>query len=178
MHKIASVLFAAALPLAAYAAGSDDTAPPAPTETTTTCAKGQIYDAGTKKCKNPEDASLDDDVRFEAVRELAYAGRYSDALATLDAMQEGDSDRSLTYRGFITRKAGNMAGGMAFYARALTVNPDNILARSYMGQALVEQGDIAAAARQLDEIRNRNGTGTWAETALSHAVGTGQTVSY
>lgn len=178
MLKLTAVIFATALPFAAFAAGSDDTAPPTPTETTTTCAEGQIYDAEAKKCKNPEDASLNDDIRFGAVRELAYAGRYSDALAALDAMTEGESDRTLTYRGFITRKAGDMAGGMAFYARALAVNPDNILARSYMGQALVEQGDIAAAARQLDEIRSRNGTGTWAEAALSHAVGTGQTLNY
>ncbi|WP_022704756.1 tetratricopeptide repeat protein [Pseudorhodobacter ferrugineus] len=178
MLKLTAVLFATALPFAAYAAGSDDTAPPTPTETTTECKKGEVFDTKAKKCKNPQDASLDDDTRFGAVRELAYAGRYTDALAALDAMQEGDSDRVLTYRGFITRKAGDMAGGMAFYARALAVNPDNILARSYMGQALVEQGDIAAAARQLDEIRNRNGTGTWAEAALSHAVGTGQTLSY
>lgn len=178
MLKFAAVLFATALPFAVNAAGSDDTAPPTPTETTTKCPEGQIYDADAEKCKNPQDASLGDDTRFGAVRELAYAGRYSDALATLDAMQEGDTDRVLTYRGFITRKSGDMAGGMAFYARALEVNPDNILVRSYMGQALVEQGDIAGAARQLDEIRSRNGTGTWAEAALAHAVGTGQTLNY
>lgn len=178
MRKLTATLALAAVPFFAFAAGSDDTAPPATTGTTTTCAQGQIFDPEAKTCKNPQDASLGDDTRFNAVRELAYAGRYSDALAALDAMQEGDSDRVLTYRGFITRKSGDMAGGMAFYARALAVNPDNNLARSYMGQALVEQGDIAAAARQLDEIRNRNGTGTWAEIALSHAVGTGQTLNY
>lgn len=178
MLRFAATLLAIALPFGALAVGSDDTAPPTPTETTATCAEGQLYDAEAKKCKNPADASLDDDTRFGAVRELAYAGRYAEALAALDAMQEGESDRVLTYRGFITRKSGDMAGGMVYYARALTVNPDNILARSYMGQALVEQGDIAGAARQLDEIRSRNGTGTWAEAALSHAVGTGQTLNY
>jgi cytochrome c-type biogenesis protein CcmH/NrfG len=67
---------------------------------------------------------------------------------------------------------------MAYYALALTLNPDNMLVRSYMGQALVEQGDIAAAARQLDEIRMRGGTGTWAEISLAHAVGTGQSLNY
>lgn len=178
MQKLVALLLSVALPFAAFAAGSDDTAPPTPTETTTTCANGEIFDAEAKKCKNPQDVSLGDDTRFQAVRELAYAGRYSDALASLDAMQEGESDRVLTYRGFITRQSGDMAGGMAFYARALAANPDNILVRSYMGQALVEQGDIAAASRQLAEIRSRNGTGTWAEAALAHAVGTGQTLNY
>lgn len=178
MLKLTAILLTTALPFAAFAAGSDDTAPPAPTETTTQCPKGEIFDADAQKCKNPQDASLGDDTRFGAVRELAYAGRYGEALATLNAMQEGESDRVLTYLGFITRKSGDMPGGMAYYARALEVNPDNILVRSYMGQALVELGDIAAAARQLDEIRARGGAGTWAEASLAHAVGTGQTLNY
>jgi Tfp pilus assembly protein PilF len=166
------------LPMTAFAVGTEETTPPTPTETTTVCTDGQVYDAETKACKNPQDASLNDDIRFEALRELAYAGRYDDARRVLAAMQEGETDRVLTYLGFIARKSGDVPAGMAYYARALDVNPDNILARSYMGQALVEQGDIAAAARQLDEIRQRGGAGTWAEASLALAVGTGQTLSY
>lgn len=176
--RLLPTLLITALPFAAFAAGSDDTTPPAPTETTQTCTEGMVWDEKTEKCKNPQDASLGDDARFGAVRELAYAGRYTDAKRVLAAMQEGETDRVLTYLGFITRKSGDMPGGMAYYARALAVNPDNILARSYMGQALVEQGDVAAAARQLDEIRLRGGTGSWAEAALALAVGTGQTLNY
>jgi predicted Zn-dependent protease len=176
--RILTTLLITALPFAAFAAGSDDTTPPVPTETTQKCEDGQVWDEKFQKCKNPQDASLGDDTRFGAVRELAYAGRYDEAKRVLAAMQEGESDRVLTYLGFITRKSGDMPGGMAYYARALDVNPDNILARSYMGQALVEQGDIAAAARQLDEIRLRGGTGTWAEASLAHAVGTGQSLNY
>lgn len=176
--RIIATLLLSALPYAAFAAGSDSTTPPTPTQTTKECTKGFVWDEKAQKCKNPQDASLGDDTRFGAVRELAYAGRYDDALAVLAAMHEGNTDRVLTYLGFITRKSGDMAGGMAYYARALEVNPDNILARSYMGQAMVEQGDIASATRQLDEIRLRGGEGTWAEASLAHAVGTGQTLSY
>ena len=160
MLRLFTILLSTALPSAAFAAGSDDTTPPAPTETTAKCTNGQIYDAEAKNCKNPQDASLGDDARFGAVRELAYAGRYDAAIGALKAMREGETDRVLTYLGFITRKSGNMAGGMAYYARALEINPNNILARSYLGQALVEQGDIAAASRQLEEIRRRNGSKT------------------
>lgn len=176
--RILPILLLTSLPFAAYAVGSDDTTPPVPTETTQTCADGQVWDEAAQKCKNPQDASLGDDTRFGAVRELAYAGRYEDAKRVLAAMQEGETDRVLTYLGFLTRKSGDMAGGMAYYARALDVNPNNILARSYMGQALVEQGEVAAAARQLDEIRRRGGEGTWAEASLALAVGSGQTLNY
>jgi tetratricopeptide (TPR) repeat protein len=93
-------------------------------------------------------------------------------------MQDQSSDMAITYRGFATRKAGDMAGGMAFYETALAVNPDNLLTRSYMGQALVEQGDVELALAQLTEIRMRGGRGTWAEASLASAVATGVTYSH
>lgn len=167
-----------AFPFAALAAGSDDTEPPAPTETTTKCKDAMVWDEKKKACVKPEDAALNDDSRFRAVRELAYAGRPEEALTVLATMTEGDTDRVLTYKGFANRKAGRPDIGMAHYAHALDVNPDNILVRSYLGQMLVEMGDISAARRQLDEIRIRGGAGTWAEASLSQAVGTGQTLNY
>ena len=85
-------------PLCAYAAGSDDTEPPVPTETTTECEKGKVFDDKTKECVVPTDARLDDDMRFRAVRELAWAGRPLEALSVLDAMTEGETARVLTYR--------------------------------------------------------------------------------
>ncbi len=58
------------------------------------------------------------------------------------------------------------------------MNPDNLLARSYMGQALVEQGQVDLALAQLSEIRMRGGRGTWAETSLTNAVATSVTYSH
>lgn len=166
------------LPVAAFAAGSDDTEPPTPTETSTKCTKAQIWDTKQQKCVDAQSGSLTDDDRFGAVRELAWAGRPEEALIVLSAMQEGETDRVLTYLGFAHRKAGRLEQGLEHYAHALEVNPDNILARSYLGQMLVEMGEIAMARTQLDEIRKRGGAGTWAEASLSQAVGTGQTLNY
>lgn len=165
-------------PVTAWAVGDDDTAPPEPTETTTKCEGAMVWDEKSKACVKPENAALNDDTRFRAVRELAYAGRPEDALTVLATMTEGESDRVLTYLGFAHRKAGRPDIGMAHYAHALDINPDNLLARSYLGQMLVEAGDIAAAGRQLSEIRIRGGAGTWAEASLALAVGSGQTLSY
>lgn len=166
------------LPMASFAAGSDDTEPPEPTETTTECTEAQVWDAKQQKCVSAQSGSLDNDTRFRAVRELAWAGQPEAALVVLDAMTEGETDRVLTYRGFAHRKAGRLEAGLDHYAHALEVNPDNILARSYLGQLLVEMGEVALARSQLDEIRARGGAGTWAEASLSRAVGTGETLSY
>ncbi|MCF8486755.1 MAG: tetratricopeptide repeat protein [Rhodobacteraceae bacterium] len=165
-------------PCFAFADGSDDKLPPKPTETTTTCIKAMVWDEKQQKCISPQDGALNDDTRFRAVRELAYAGRSEEALIVLEAMTEGDSDRVLTYKGFAHRKSGRPDLGMDYYARALDLNPDNIVARSYLGQMLVEMGEIAAARRQLDQIRARGGAGTHAEASLAQSVGSGQTLSY
>ena len=167
-----------AIPMSALAVGTDDTTPPEPTETTTKCEEAMVWSEEQQKCVKPEDSALNNDVRFRAVRELAYAGRPEEALIVLATMTEGDTDRVLTYKGFAHRKAGRLDLGMEHYAHALDVNPNNIQARSYLGQMLVEMGEIAAARRQLDEIRTRGGAGTWAEASLARAVGTGETVNY
>jgi tetratricopeptide (TPR) repeat protein len=178
MRFATALLISVALPFAAFAAGSDDTEPPKPTATTTECVKGEVFDEKTLKCVKPEGAMLDDDQRFKAVRELAYAGRTDDALRVLASMTEGETDRVLTYTGFLNRQAGNWEAGLAAYDRALQQNPDNILARSYYGQALVKMNELQLASLQLDEIRNRGGAGTWAEIALATAITTGETATY
>lgn len=166
---------AIALPATAFAAGGgDETAPPKPASA---CKGAQVYDEKTKTCVNPEESNLQIDQLYETVRQLAYAGRYGDAQVVLAAMPEND-DRRLTYMGFTQRKMGNVDTAMAFYTRAIVQNPGNILARSYMGQGLVEQGEIAQAIAQLHAIRDHGGTGTWAETSLRTAIATGTTYNY
>ncbi len=162
----------------AMASGSSSTTPPKPTQTTEDCTNGQVWDDKTKACVDPQSGALDDDTLYGAVREFAYAGQYENAQNVLRAMSNQNDDRVLTYWGFTARKMGDVPGGMAFYARAIEKNPDNILVRSYMGQALVEQGKLKAARLQLAEIRARGGKGTWPETALNEALTTGKTRDY
>lgn len=166
-------------PTALFAAGSDTpTAPPKPTKTTKTCKGIKVWDEARQACVNPRGSSLETDTLYQAVRELAYAGRYLDAQGVLRAMPDQSDDRVLTYWGFTSRKLGQVARANMFYEQAITRNPDNILARSYMGQGFVEQGDVAAAKLQLAEIRARGGAGGWAEHALSEAIATGTTYRY
>lgn len=173
-----AVIVGLALPAAAIAAGSDSSTAPAPTETTTKCKKTEVWDKKTKKCVAAQSGQLDNDTLYQAAREIAYAGRPDDALVVLSAMTEGETDRVLTYMGFANRKAGRVDVGMKYYQAALIKNPDNILARSYMGQGYVEAGQIVLASAQLDEIVARGGAGTWPEQSLRRAIRTGQVYSY
>lgn len=175
------IILAAALAFApqfALAAGSDDSTPPTPTETTTKCEAGTVWDEKTETCIKAEDQSLNDDQRYGAVRELAYAGRHDEALAILATMTEGETSRVMTYQGFLLRQTGRIEDGIAAYERAISLDPSNVLARSYYGQLLVQMDERQLAQAQLEAIRAAGGQGTWAETALAAAITTGVTYTY
>jgi len=174
-------LFVSALCLApglALAVGSNKDTPPKPTQTTTVCAEGTVWSDAAKKCVAPQESSLSDDDLYEAARELAYAGRYNDTLLVLAAMSDPMDDRVLTYKGFVHRSKGDTELGYRYYRQALDVNPDNLLARSYMAQGFVAEGRLDDARAQLTEIRARGGRSTWAETALRLAIDEGRPMAY
>ncbi|MDJ0824386.1 MAG: hypothetical protein QNJ16_02670 [Rhodobacter sp.] len=166
------------LPTVAFAAGGGSSNPPTQTNTTTTCKNGQVWSQSMQKCVNPQSGSLQDDELYQAAREFAYAGQHENTLNVLGEMSDPQDDRVLTYKGFSHRKMGDAALGNAYYRQAIAKNPDNLLARSYMGQGFVEAGDFVGAREQLLQIRARGGQGTWAETALLQAIETGTGYSY
>ena len=166
------------LPTAAFAAGGGSSNPPTPTGTTQTCSGGKVWSNAQQKCVNPQSGSLSDDDLYGAAREFAYAGQYQNTLNVLAAMADQTEDRVLTYKGFAHRKMGDVALGNAYYRQAIAANPDNFLARSYMGQGFVEEGKLDMARAQLTEIRTRGGRGTWAEISLRMAIDSGRGYSY
>ncbi|MHA6262222.1 tetratricopeptide repeat protein [Arenibacterium sp. CAU 1754] len=173
------MILALLLPGYALAAGSGtDSSPPKTTKTTKTCKGIKVWDDKSGKCVNPQETLLDGDVLYLAARELAYAGRYGDAQGVLLAIPDQMDDRVLTYWGFTHRKMGHSDLARAYYRKALMRNPDNILARSYMGQGLIEDGKVDAAIVQWREIRARGGEGTWPEASLRDALRTGLIYDY
>lgn len=175
--RLAATALAVMLPALGFAAGYNDDAPPTPTETTETCAEGLIWDLATQTCMTPEESTNDDNAMMDAVRELSYAGRYADARDVLRLLDPA-RPMVLTYYGFTARKTGDSESAMRYYRAALRSDPDNLLARSYMGQGMAEAGDMAGARHQLSEIRARGGRQTWSETALRLAIETGTGPSY
>ena len=155
---------------AAFSLGSENEAPPKPTKTTTECTDGQIFDNKTETCIDAEKQSFNDDTRYDAVRELAYAEAYDRAELVIASADNPTDPRFLNYRGFISRKQGDIGRAMEFYAAALEQAPDYHLARSYMGQGLAASGDVDAAKVQLQEIVARGGRNTWAYHALKTAI--------
>lgn len=162
------------LPVAAFAAGGDDSSAPTPPS----CAEGLVYDTQTGACVAPQDSRLDDGERMNAVRSYAYAAEYDAARRVLAALEAPEADLALTYQGFVARKTGDMDAAARYYDAALIQNPDNHLARSYRAQGWLTAGKADLARAELSEIRARGGRGTWAEASLRLALETGSTFSY
>jgi len=173
------VIFCATINLAGAVDPDDwDTKPPEPTPTSKKCADGEAWDDQSKKCIKVDAAVFDDLDRFQAARELAYAGRFGSAAMALDAISDQNDTRVLTYRGFLARKSGDWQSAQSFYDRALSADPDNLSARSYLGMGLAERGDFGAARTQLAEIRSRGGRETWSERALLMTLRSGGAAFY
>ncbi|WP_170788838.1 tetratricopeptide repeat protein [Ruegeria lacuscaerulensis] len=161
----------------AHAAGGGDSSPPKPTNTTKKCLFGRVYDKDAGRCVKPNKTNFTQDELYGAVRELAYDGQLENAQDVLRIMDQ-DDDRVLTYWGFTFRKLGDLEQANLFYQDAIRVNPDNILARSYMAQGYVAEGRTDLAIEQWREIKARGGEGTWAEASLREAIRTGLTFNY
>ena len=173
--RLAGLLMAVMLAPAALAVGFGDDDPPTPTPTTTICPDGEVWDIDEALCVPIAETGLvtDPAALIGTARELAYAGRHSDVLALLARAPDPEDTMVLTYRGYSTRSLGYMQRGLALYDRALAADPDNLLARAYMGMAYLILGAPHRAEAQLAEIRARGGDGRWPERALAAAIAQG-----
>jgi tetratricopeptide (TPR) repeat protein len=158
----AAILLAVASSTAAYAAG--DTPKPTPNAETPSpkelkCKKGEVVKkVGNKKtCVKPMSGLLTDDELYLQGRALAKAGEYDWALDVLAQIEDQNQPRVLNYTGYSHRKAGRLETGVAYYQKALAIDPNFVLAREYLGEGYVAAGKLDLAKAQLEEIRVRAG---------------------
>jgi tetratricopeptide (TPR) repeat protein len=122
------------------------------------CEKdGKVWDKVKKVCADPQEGSLDDESLYEAGRLLAKAGRYDEAITTLNYVSNPRDKRVLNYLGYSYRKSGQIDVGLTYYRQALEIDPNYTLVREYLGEALIQMGDISGAKGQLLEIKARCG---------------------
>ena len=64
----------------------------------------------------------------------------------------------LTMIGYATRKSGHYDEGLAYYDKALALNPDNVNTHEYLGEAYFEKGKKDLALVELAKIEKVCGT--------------------
>jgi tetratricopeptide (TPR) repeat protein len=157
----AAIVFAGALSLtggAAFAAsgGSGGSGGSSGTTQTVKCNKGWTYDNATKACVKNQ--SLNDQQLYDQGRALALAGYYENALDTLGAIRNQNDAMVLTMIGYSERKLGNYDQGLAYYAKALAIDPANINTHEYLGEAYAEKGKLDLANAELVKVEAVCGT--------------------
>jgi tetratricopeptide (TPR) repeat protein len=128
------------------------------------CKKGEalktmtVYGKKKQKCVKATVGMLTDDELYDQARLLAKEdGEYDWALTLFELVENKQDPKVLNYMGYSNRKAGRLETGIAFYQKALAIDPNFVLAREYLGEGYIVAGRIDLAMVQLDEIKTRAG---------------------
>ncbi len=119
--------------------------------TTPQCKTGFVWSASKGKCEKSTSSNMDDETLYTQGRDLALAGRYGEALTALRAVKKQDS-MVLTMIGYSQRKLGNYDDGLAYYAKALALDPNNVDTHEYLGEAYAEKGKLDLAKAELAKV--------------------------
>ncbi len=125
---------------------------------TPTCGKDEVWDSRTQRCVKAENGVLPDKNLADNAYAWAKAGRYREALAVLDLMQDPNTPVALNYRGYATRRMGKVDEGIGYYLKSVALDPHYAQVREYLGEAYLIKGDVPAAKAQLLAIKQICGT--------------------
>jgi tetratricopeptide (TPR) repeat protein len=185
IQKFAVALIAASVAFSTGAFAIGATSSDAPKAGTTAPIAKKAPSAKKLKCKRGEtakkymskgkikyrcvklkaDVSPDNEL-YQQARLLADEGEYEWALDHLRLIRVQQNAEVLNYTGYANRKAGRLETGIAYYQQALSINPDYVQAREYLGEAYTLAGFNDLARQQLHEIESRSGTSSEAYLAL------------
>jgi len=142
----------------AFAASGGSSSGGGGASTTPTCQSGYVYDPNKKTCVKATSGLFDDKQLYAQGRALALAGRYAEALDALTAVRNQNDSMVLTMIGYAKRKSGSFDEGMAYYQRALAIDPKNVNTREYLGEAYAEKGRMDLAKAELVKVEALCGT--------------------
>jgi tetratricopeptide (TPR) repeat protein len=125
---------------------------------TPSCKPGYVYDSSKQTCVKASSGLFDDEQLYQQGRTLALGGRYEEALGALAAVQNQNDSMVLTMIGYAKRKLGDFDEGMAYYQRALAIDPNNADTREYLGEAYAETGRMDLAKAELANVEALCGT--------------------
>lgn len=143
-------------PASLLALGSGDDAGSGTSEKPT-CKRGYIYSDKKKRCVRKTSRHLDRSDLLHHAWATAYAGDFRQARALFESLADRPDAEVYNGLGYSNRKLGAIAVGIGYYHKALALEPDYVLARSYLGEAYANAGKIALARNQLAEIGRRCG---------------------
>ena len=164
----------------ALAMGEDTNSPATPKKPE--CKDDQVYSEQMKRCvqKDQKDDNNNQTKEKEPDRaliekgwKLAYREDFKLAAEVFHSVANKNDPKALNGLGYTSRKLGHLEQGIAYYKRAIKIDPNYLLAREYLGEGYVLAGMIDLAREQLTEIENRCGTSCKEYRKLSRVIATG-----
>jgi tetratricopeptide (TPR) repeat protein len=144
------------------------------TNSSTTCGRGEVYDARSGRCVRQQAGILPDKALAQYAYVLAKAERYNEALDVLNLMKNPATAEALNYRGYATRKLGKVDEGIGYYLQSVKLAPRYAQVREYLGEAYVIKGELARAREQLAVIKSICGTECEEYEDLAKAIAGGK----
>jgi len=77
---------------------------------------------------------------------------------------------TLTMIGYATRKLGSYDEGLAYYEKALVLDPNNVNTHEYLGEAYAEKGKFDLARIELAKVEAACGTACEQYVDLANAI--------
>lgn len=133
------------------------------------CKEGWKLNTAKQVCEK-QDSRLDDKDRYVYGRDLALAGYYEEALDSLQAIKDQDDAMVLTMIGYSKRKLGDVDEGIAYYHKALAIDPDNLNTHEYLGEGYVAMGKKNLALAELDTLEKLCGVDCSQYVELASAI--------
>ncbi len=142
------------------------------------CKRGHVYSKKKRKCvRKYSELFQDSDLKVQGWA-LAYAGNYQAAIEMFKLVSNKKDEEALNGLGYSHRKSGQFDKGINFYKLALSINPNYILAREYLGEGFVASGRLDLANNQLSEIKNRCGVSCIEYIKLAQVIKTGSSSNW
>ena len=166
-----SVLSLALTP-AAYAAGGGGGGSGAGSggSGTRTCKAGWVWDKKKGKCVQKNAQVFPDSELIEQAWALARKGEFAAGRELFDLVADKNKPEVLNGLGYTNRKLGNFAEAIAYYKKAIDLDPNYAEAREYLGEGYVTMGKLDLAKEQLAEIRRICGTSCEEYAELNEAI--------
>jgi tetratricopeptide (TPR) repeat protein len=116
--------------------------------------------------------------QLQDVERLVKAQQWPQAEALLIDLRRNAADSAdvWNWSGFVARKSGRLPDAFGYYDKALKINPKHLGAHEYLGEAYLQNGELAKAQAQLDILQQLCGRCEEAEdlaAEVKKASGTG-----
>ena len=134
------------------------------------CKTGSVWSSSSCACVRSSSELEGREERYHAALWHVRNGRFQDALTLLLPLANDGDANVLNMLGYAYRNVGKLDTGIGYYRKALAIDPDLTLARSYLGEGYLQKGDVASARAELAEIEQRCGTHCQEYQRLAEAI--------